>query len=176
MTWMTWIVTRARRRATTGLLALACAVAPAMAPAAPAQTRSEHNRQTVAAAFDRWADGGGLFETLLAPDSVWTIEGSGPSARTYRSRDAFLAQAVRPFSARLRTPLRPLSRRIWADGDHVIVHWAGEAVARDGRAYRNRYVWILRMAGGKAVEVNAFLDLPAYDDVLRRIPATGAAP
>ncbi|WP_369941994.1 nuclear transport factor 2 family protein [Xanthomonas medicagonis] len=167
-----------RRRAATGVLALACAVSPALALAEPtqAQDRSERNRQTVATAFDRWADGGGLFETLLAPDIVWTVEGSGPSARTYRSRDAFLAQAVRPFSERLRTPLRPLSRRIWADGDHVIVHWAGEAVARDGRAYRNRYVWILRMAGGKAVEANAFLDLPAYDDVLRRIPAAGAAP
>ncbi|TQU84140.1 ketosteroid isomerase, partial [Xanthomonas perforans] len=42
------------------------------------------------------------------------------------------------------------------------------ATLRDGGSYRNRYAWIMRMAGGKAVEVNAFLDLPVYDAVLQR--------
>lgn len=140
--------------------------------AAPADVQTERNRQAVTAAFDRWAGGGsGFFDDMLARDIVWTIEGSGPSAGTYRGRDAFMAYAVRPFVIRLREPVRPVSRRIWADGDHVIAHWEGQAVARDGRPYRNRYVWIFRMAGGKAVEAHAFLDLAAYDDVLRRVPA-----
>lgn len=78
---------------------------------------------------------------------------------------------MRPFVSRLSEPVRPVSKRIWADGDHVIINWTGEGVARDGHPYSNRYVWIFRMAAGKAVEVNAFLDLAAYDDVLRRIPA-----
>ncbi|TQU22141.1 ketosteroid isomerase, partial [Xanthomonas perforans] len=46
--------------------------------------------------------------------------------------------------------------------------WEGVATLRDGGSYRNRYAWIMRMAGGKAVEVNAFLDLPVYDAVLQR--------
>lgn len=135
-------------------------------------SQAMQNKQNVTAAFDRWAAGGSdFFNEMLTPDTVWTVEGSGPSADTYRSRDDLVARAVRPFVSRLRTPLRPVSKRVWADGDHVIINWEGESVALDGRPYRNRYVWIFRMAGGKAVEVNAFLDLAPYDDVLRRIPA-----
>lgn len=160
-----------------GLL-LAYAPAPMLLAEEEAMTaertsaESQRNKEIVAAAFDRWAAGeAGFFNEMLGPDVVWTIEGSGPSAGTYRGRDNFIARAVRPFVSRLSVPVRPVSKRIWADGDHVIINWTGEGVARDGRPYSNRYVWIFRMAGGKAVEVKAFLDLTAYDDVLRRIPA-----
>ncbi len=68
---------------------------------------------------------------MLATDIVWTIEGSEPNAGTYRGDDAFMARAVRPL--RLRTPVRPVSKRVWADGDHVIINWEGEAVARPYR-------------------------------------------
>lgn len=133
-----------------------------------------HNRQQVDDAFARWAAGGSdFFAEVLSPDVVWTIEGSGPTAGTYRGLADFNARAVRPFVSRLRTPVRPVSRRLWADGDHVIINWVGEAVAMDGRPYRNHYAWILRMERGKAVEVTAFLDLAPYEDVIRRIPAPG---
>jgi len=139
------------------------------------QTTTERNRQRVDAAFRGWAAGGsGFFTGMLAPDVVWTIAGSSPSAGTYRGIEDFLANAVQPFVGRLRTPVRPTSWRIWADGDHVIIDWAGAAVARDGRPYRNRYAWIFRMQDGRAVEVTAFLDMAAYDDVLARIPAMDA--
>jgi uncharacterized protein len=138
------------------------------------EVQAKRNKQMVTAAFDRWADGNSdFFNEMLAPDIEWTVEGSGPSAATYRGLEAFMSGAVRPFVSRLRIPVRPLSKRLWADGDHVIINWEGEAIAQDGRPYRNRYVWIFRMAGGKAAEVNAFLDLAPYDDVLRRIPAPG---
>ncbi|QDH73507.1 nuclear transport factor 2 family protein [Brevundimonas sp. M20] len=139
--------------------------------AAPGASITENNRRLVTAAFDRWAAGrGDFFETVLSPDVVWTIEGSGPSAGTFRGRDHFVAQAVTPFSARLIAPVRPLSHRVWADGDHVIVNWVGETTAADGASYRNTYAWILRLENGRAVEVNAFLDLAPYDDILRRVP------
>lgn len=132
------------------------------------------NKRIIDAAFDRWAAGGsGFFDEVVAPDVVWTIEGSGPSAGTFKGREVFVERAVRPFTSRLSTTVRPVSRKVWADGDHVIIHWQGEGVARDGAAYRNSYAWIFRMEGGKAVEVNAFLDLAPYDDVLRRIPPAG---
>lgn len=130
------------------------------------------NKQTIADAFDRWAAGGGqFFNEVLAPDAVWTIEGSGPSAGEFRGRDLFLQRAVRPFAGRMSVPVRPIAKRLWAEGNHVIVNWEGEGVARDGAPYRNSYAWIFRMKDGKAVEVTAFLDLAPYDDVLRRIPA-----
>lgn len=130
------------------------------------------NKQLVSEAFDRWAAGGNtFFSDVLTPDVVWTIKGSGPSAGVHRGIDAFVEQAVRPFVSRLSSPIRPVSKQVWADGDHVIIQWDGTGVARDGQPYENSYVWIFHMRGGKAFEVTAYLDLAPYDDVLRRIPA-----
>ena len=129
------------------------------------------NEEIVRAAFARWADGGtGFFDELLAPDVVWTIKGSGPSAGVFHSRQAFLDKAVAPFAARLSSPVHPTVHTIWSKGDQVAVHWDGEAMARDGEPYQNSYVWIFRMRDGKAAEALAYLDLAPYDDVLRRIP------
>lgn len=161
----------------TVLIALALAMTPAVADAAgPAQpdtaqaAPAANNKRIVEAAFARWSAGGtGFFQEMLAPDVVWTIEGSGPSAGIFQGRDRLLA-AIAPFTRRLAVPVRPVAYRVWADGDHVIIHWTGEATARDGAAYRNRYAWIFHMSGGRAVEVNAFLDLAAYDAVIARVP------
>ncbi|AQR61869.1 ketosteroid isomerase [Brevundimonas sp. LM2] len=133
------------------------------------------NGTFIASAFDRWAAGGAdFFATVLSQDVVWTIEGSGPSAGTYRGLEDFTTRAIRPFATRMREPVRPVATEVWAEGDHVIARWEGRGVAGDGRPYQNDYVWIFRMENGRAVEVTAFLDLPAYDDVLRRVPAAPA--
>jgi ketosteroid isomerase-like protein len=130
------------------------------------------NRQIITEAFDRWGAGGTTFFTdVLTPDVNWTIEGSGPSAGLFQGREQFIERAVRPFVSRLSGPVRPVSKTVWADGDHVIVNWEGVGLAQDGEAYTNSYAWIFRMHEGKAVEVTAFLDLVPYDDVLQRIPA-----
>lgn len=142
------------------------------APCGQAKSVPEANKLIVTDAFDRWAAGGTtFFNDLLHEDVVWRIKGSGPSAGEFRGRDVFLDRAVRPFASRLSTPVRPTTVRIFADGDHVIAHWEGSGVARDGRPYANSYAWILLMQDGKAAEVTAYLDLAPYDDVLRRIPA-----
>lgn len=148
------------------------ALSPHAATALENADIATRNKRSVTEAFDRWAAGGStFFNDLLAPDVVWTVEGSGPNAGIHRGRDTLMERAVRPLAARLSDPIKPVSARIWADGDHVIVHWEGAARARDGLAYTNRYVWIMRMQDGKAAEVNAFLDLARFDDVLRRVPA-----
>jgi ketosteroid isomerase-like protein len=141
------------------------------APCGQSSATGDNNRQVITEAFNRWAAGGTSFFTdVLADNVVWRIKGSGPAAGEYQGRETFLEQAVRPFAARLSTPVRPTAVHVFADGDHVIARWEGSGVARDGRGYANSYVWILRMQGGKAMEVTAFLDLAQYDDVLRRIP------
>ncbi|SCW43986.1 nuclear transport factor 2 family protein [Ancylobacter rudongensis] len=156
------------------LLALAL-VAGAVTPAAFASSEpaaEARNRQIVTEAFERWQAGGTTFFTdLLSPEVIWTIEGSGPSAGRFEGRERFVERAVRPFVSRLSSPIRPVSKTVWADGDHVIVNWEGVGTAQDGQPYANSYAWILRMRDGQAVEVTAFLDLVPYDDVLRRIPA-----
>jgi len=139
------------------------------------EMQEQRNKAAVVAAFDHWAAGGtGFFDTMLSPDVVWTIEGSTPSAGKYTGRKDFVDRAVRPFASRLSTPVRPVAKKAWADGDHVIIHWQGEGMARDGVPYRNSYSWIFRIEDGKAVEVTAFLDLAPYEDVLRRVPDPAA--
>lgn len=156
----------------TALLLSAATFTSTSVPAAHAQASAEaRNEQIISQAFDRWATGGtGFFEEVLSPDVIWTIKGSGPSAGVFQGRQDFLVRAVKPFASRLSRPVRPTVRDIWSKGDQVVVHWDGEGTARDGRPYRNSYIWIFRMRGAKASEVAAFLDLVPYDDVLRRIP------
>ena len=45
------------------------------------------------------------------------------------------------------------SRQIWADGEHVIIQWTGNAVARDGGPYHNDYVWIFRMRARRSTSL-----------------------
>lgn len=150
--------------------------APVMTQTKSQSSAEPRNKELIRGAFARWAAGGtNFFDEVLHEDVLWTIEGSGPSAGLYRGRQDLLDRAVKPFGARLSQPIRPNVKRIWAEGEHVAVHWDGEGRARDGRPYSNSYVWIFRMRGEKADEVTAFLDLPAYDDVLRRIPAPPAS-
>jgi uncharacterized protein len=162
-----------RRSALVAAIGLPTLAQAAASPAQPGQALAEANRQLVARAFERWAQGGnGFFRDMLAPDVIWTIKGSSPVAGTYRGVDDFLNRAVKPFADRMATPLRPTAvHHIWSEADRVAVHWDGEGTAKDGQRYRNSYVWMFRMADGRATEVVAFLDLAPFDDVIRRIPA-----
>lgn len=155
---------------------LGAAVLSSQVTVASADTdAASRNKQIVTDAFNRWTAGGTTFFTdLIAPDVVWTIEGSGPNAGVHRGRDSLMERAVRPLASRMAEPLKPQSVRVWADGDHVIVNWEGAGRVRDGQIYSNRYAWIMRMQDGRAAEVTAFLDLPRFDDVLQRIPDSPA--
>lgn len=168
----------AKTRFTTGAThrlgaAIALCSALTVVSAAAAQTSTqitEQNRQLVSQAFANWAAGGSsFFADMLAPDAVWTIKGSGPTAGSYHGRDDFINRAVKPFAERMAGPLKPTVRDIWAQGNDVIIHWDGTGTAKDGQPYQNSYVWIFRMNGQQATEVIAFLDLGRYDELLNRV-------
>ncbi|OWQ45868.1 hypothetical protein CDL60_18650 [Roseateles noduli] len=175
------MTSRRRMRATLPLVAVIAALL--MSPTLRAETpkertvpvearAAERNRALVIEAFDAWAKGGNrFFDDLLSPSVRWTIRGSGLTAGTYVGLEDFVSRAVRPFASRLSTPVRPVAvHHVFAQGDDVAVHWDGEAQARDGRPYRNSYVWIFRMKDGRVTEATAFLDLVPYEDVIRRVP------
>lgn len=153
------------------MAALVWAVSSARADSGAAE--AQRNKEAVGKAFAAWAGGGQtFFDDMLAPNVVWTIKGSSPTARVLRGKQQLIDGAVTPLSTRLQRQIRPTIRNLWADGDHVIIEWDGEALAKDGKPYRNSYLWIFRMQGGRATEVTAYLDLVPYDDVLRRVPAS----
>lgn len=134
--------------------------------------REVRNRDIVARAFDAWVAGtGGVFE-LLEPDATWTIVGTSPASRTYASRDEFLDLAVRPFNARLSTPLKPEVHALYADGDVVIAYFDATATANDGRPYRNTYTWYLHLSQGRIVKAVAFLDTVDFTDFWSRLTPT----
>jgi ketosteroid isomerase-like protein len=93
---------------------------------------AENNKQVIQQAFDAWAAGeGGVFD-LLAPEAQWTIVGNSVVAGTYHSREEFLSKVIRPFNARMATPLVPNVHALYADGDTVIAYFDASATVRDG--------------------------------------------
>lgn len=166
----------AKRLTGNALLALAL-LSVLWSGVAAAESTAERNQRLVERAFANWSAGrGSLFDDLLSPTVVWTIRGSGPAAGTYHGREDFLQRAVRPFAQRLATPIVPRVEGIWAREDQVVVRWMGTATARDGAPYRNEYVWIFRMDGARATQVEAFLDLVPYQDVIDRIALADPLP
>lgn len=122
------------------------------------------NKAAVQAAFDAWRAGTGGPFAFLAPDATWTIAGNSIAARTCPSRDAFINEVIKPFNARLSKPLVPTMRGLYEDGNTVIALFDGEALALDGKPYRNTYAWFMEMHESRIVKVTAFFDALAFDD------------
>ncbi|MBB5712958.1 nuclear transport factor 2 family protein [Sphingomonas xinjiangensis] len=152
------------------LLAFLASATGVAQDARPADTAKEaSNRTLIADAFGRWSAGTGDVFSLLADDVVWHITGFDPAvAQTYHSRQALLDAAASPLRARLSKPLKPTVRRIWADGDEVLVHWDGSAPFKDGSQYRNTYLWIMTVRNRRIVAVTAFLDNAAFAAALAK--------
>jgi uncharacterized protein len=129
----------------------------------------EKNKQIIQRAFDAWAAGqGGVFD-LLAPEAKWTIVRNSVVAGTYKSREEFMSSVIRPFDARMSSPLVPQVRGLYADGDTVVAYFEASATDRDGVPYKNTYTWYLGMNEGKIVDVVAFFDSIEFNDFWARV-------
>jgi ketosteroid isomerase-like protein len=151
---------------------LALALIPFTGATAMAQTPNDletRNKATIQQAFDAWRDRTGGPYDLLADDARWTITGASLAAKTYPSREAFMSEVIRPFNARMSTPLSPTIRQLYAEGDTVIAFFDASGTARDGKPYVNTYAWFLRMEDGRIVEASAFFDSLTFDDFWRRV-------
>ena len=149
------------------------AVAAAGVSATPAlaqQTAEEQRNQAlVQRGFDAWRDGTGSPYDILADDANWTIMGNSLAAKSYPSREAFLAGVIRPFNARMRDRLIPNVHRLYTDGDTVIALFDAKGTARDGKPYANSYAWFLQMKDGKIVRAQAFFDSIAFDELWQTV-------
>lgn len=151
------------------VLAISSAAGPHTMNGAETSSSSEANKELVQASFDRWRAGtGGPFE-LLATNATWTIAGNSLVAKKYGTRDEFMDTVIEPFNARLSKPLVPKMRRLYSDGDTIIALFDGEAVALDGRPYRNTYAWFMEMREGKIVNVTAFFDALEFNEFWKRV-------
>lgn len=142
---------------------------PQMAAARPYDDQEGRNLATVQVGFDRWRDGTGSPYDALADDATWEITGTSAAARTYTSKEDFLANVIRPFNARMSTRLIPTIRSIHADGDTVIVFFDAQGTARDGIPYRNTYSWFLQLRDDRIVQASAFYDSITFDELWHRV-------
>jgi uncharacterized protein len=126
------------------------------------------NKELVQASFDRWRNHTGSPFELLAPDSIWTIVGSSPLSKTY-GRQEFLDEVIRPFNARMATPLVPTVHGIYAEGDMVIIFFEAAGTTKDDRPYHNTYTWYFQMKDGKAFKAIAFFDTREFDEFWARV-------
>lgn len=51
----------------------------------------------------------------------------------------------------------------------VVALFDAEAVANDGKPYKNTYTWYMRMRDGKIVDVIAFFDTVDFNDLWTRV-------
>lgn len=152
------------------LLALIALQPSAMAQASENEGR---NKKIVRASFDAWQAGTGSPYDLLADDARWTIEGYSAASKTYPNKEAFMTEVIRPFNARMKAPLKPVIRNLYADGDTVIVFFDARGTARDDKPYVNTYAWFLDMRGGKIVRASAFFDSIEFNDLWSRVSPGG---
>jgi ketosteroid isomerase-like protein len=127
------------------------------------------NLELVQVGFERWKEGTGSVYDLLAPTAQWTIVGNSVVSKVYRSKQEFLDEVIRPFNARMSSPLVPAVRGLYADGDIVIALFDASGTARDGKPYTNTYSWYLRMRDGQIVEATAFFDSIEFNDFWTRV-------
>jgi ketosteroid isomerase-like protein len=149
----------------------------AIQPEARALASSEvedRNKAAVQASFDAWRSGTGSPYDLLAPDARWTIEGHSLASKTYPTKEDFMREVIRPFNARMQSPLKPTVRSLYADGDTVVVFFDARGVARDGEPYVNTYAWFLDMRAGQIIRASAFFDAIEFNELWTRVaPAAG---
>ena len=151
------------------LAATALLLLPMSAPARAqsAATIEARNTGTVRAAFAAWRAGSGTVFDLLDANVEWQVAGNSPVSGRYSGREAFLAEAVQPITARLSTPISPDVKHVIAQGDAVVVIWDGVATAQDGSPYRNSYAWHMQLRDDRIVRVIAFLDTWTLDQLMQ---------
>lgn len=122
-------------------------------------------KQVVEKSFEDWQRGQGSPFSLLNKNFEWVIAGSNRYAGRYNEK-SFNEELIKPFNERLAQPLKPTDWKIYQDGDVVVVHFSASASLKDGSVYSNSYAWFFEFSEGDVSKVTAFLDMPAFEDVL----------
>lgn len=141
-----------------------------------AATAEARNKATIERSFNAWRDGTGSPFDLLEETASWTIVGRSAASKTYQSREEFMRDVIRPFNARMSTPLKPEVRNIYADGDTVIVFFDARGTARDGKPYVNTYAWFLTMRNDKVIKAVAFFDSVEFNEFWTRVAPAASFP
>ena len=86
-----------------------------------------------------------------------------------RSKQQFMDEVITPFNGRVKSPLVPTVRGLYADGDTVIIWFDGATTALDGLPYRNTYTWYFTRKAAKVVKATAFFNTRVFDEFWNRV-------
>lgn len=125
------------------------------------------NREIIAAAFADMAKGDtAKFVDAWAEDGVWRMMDSRRWGVAYPSRRAARDELFAPLRRQYADTFINTAQHIFADGDHVIVELTGSVPLKAGGRYENRYCFVIRMDGGKMVEIREYFDTALSERLL----------
>jgi ketosteroid isomerase-like protein len=117
------------------------------------------NREIIAAAFDKLKDGDtALWLDLMADNIRYDFVGGDTWNQVYEGKQAFIEGLGRVVVAKMAPPLRLKVTRVIDAGDDIVVEFISDQTTRAGNPYSNRYCMILRMQGGKIVDLVEYCD------------------
>jgi ketosteroid isomerase-like protein len=117
------------------------------------------NKQLMQNIFSELSKGNGKpFVESLADDISWTVTGSTKWSRTYRGKEAVLAELLSPLFAQFADQYTNTAHRFIAEDDYVVVECRGRVTTKSGTPYNNTYCWVCRVADGKLRELTEYLD------------------
>lgn len=109
---------------------------------------------------------GAAARARLAADYVLEVVGQGNWPIGGEHRGADLSALMRTVRHRFPVGLVLMPGAVTARGDRVIVEARSQGVRRDGRDYRNEYVFIFVVEGGLIRRQREFCDIIAADEIL----------
>jgi ketosteroid isomerase-like protein len=117
------------------------------------------NNEIITAAFDKLKDGDtSLWLDAMADNIRYDFVGGDTWNKIYEDTQAFIEGLGRVVVAKMAPPLRLKVKRIIDAGDDNVVEFVSDQTTRTGKPYSNRYCMILRMEGGKIVDLVEYCD------------------
>lgn len=104
------------------------------------------------------------FLDAMHHDMKWTWMGSGGLSRTFDGKESILHELWKSVKTDIAQPFRVTATLILTEGEHVVVEGVGNNKTPDGKEYNNRYCWVMKISGGKIVELREYMDT----DLVRR--------
>lgn len=104
------------------------------------------------------------FLDAMHHDMKWTWMGSGGLSRTFDGKESVLHELWKSVKTDIAQPFRVTATLILTEGDHVVVEGVGNNKTPNGKEYNNRYCWVMKISGGKIVELKEYMDT----DLVRR--------
>ena len=129
------------------------------------------NKQIVEAAMAALATGDNRpFYEAMAEDVVWRPMVGGVWGDVHHGREQARDKLFAPLRKQYADTYTNTAVNIFAEGEVVIVEARGAVTLKSGKAYNNRYCFVIEMADGRMKEVREYLDSALAEAVLEPLP------